>query len=65
LIILECPDQPTLCYEDSRSTSAFIEDEALIGRARLAWKKLSAAAHSEDDSRQLMVELVSRLRGAT
>lgn len=57
LIILECPDQPTLCYEDSRSTSAFLEDELLIGRARLAWKKLSAAAHTEDDSRQLIAEL--------
>ena len=64
LIILECPDQPTLCYEDSRSTSAFLEDEELIGRARLAWTKLSAAAHSEDDSRQLITELVSQLRGA-
>ena len=44
LIILECPDQPTLCYEESRSTSAFLEDEEFIGKARLAWKKLSAAA---------------------
>ena len=63
LIILECPDQPTLCYEDSRSTSAFLEDEELIGRARLAWKRLSAAAHSEEDSRQLIAEFASRLRG--
>jgi transcriptional regulator with XRE-family HTH domain len=63
LIILECPDQPTLCYEDSRSTSAFLEDEAFIGLARLAWKRLSAAAHSEADSRQLIAEFASQLRG--
>jgi hypothetical protein len=64
LIILECPDQPTLCYEDGRSTATFLEDEEFIGRARLAWKRLSAAAHSEEDSRQLIAEFASRLRGA-
>jgi hypothetical protein len=64
LIVLECPDQPALCYEDSRSTSTFLEDEAFIGRARLAWKELSAAAHSEEDSRRLIAELASQLRGA-
>jgi transcriptional regulator with XRE-family HTH domain len=65
LIILECPDQPTLCYEDSRSTSAFLEDEALTGRARLAWKKLSAAAHSEGDSRRLISEFANPPKGVT
>jgi len=65
LIMLECPDQPTLCFEESRTTSTFLEDEAFIGRARLAWKQLSAAAHSEEDSRQLIAELASQLRGAT
>lgn len=64
LIILECPDQPTLCYEDGRSTSAFLEDEEFIGWARVAWRNLSAAAHSEDDSRQLITEFASELRGA-
>jgi transcriptional regulator with XRE-family HTH domain len=64
LIILECPDQPTLCYEDGRTTATFLEDEDLVGRARLAWKKLSAAAHSEEDSRQLITEFASQLRGA-
>jgi hypothetical protein len=64
LIMLECPDQPTLCFEESRSASTFLEDEALIERARLAWKKLSAAARSEEDSRQLIGELASELRGA-
>jgi transcriptional regulator with XRE-family HTH domain len=65
LIILECPDQPTLCYEDGRSTATFLEDEEFIGWARLAWKRLSAAAHSEDDSRQLITELAGQLRGTT
>lgn len=64
LIMLECPDQPTLCFEESRSTSTFLEDDAFIDRARLAWKKLSAAACSEEDSRQLIAELSSKLRGA-
>jgi transcriptional regulator with XRE-family HTH domain len=36
LILLECPGQPTLCFEESRSTSAFLEDEAFIGRASAA-----------------------------
>jgi hypothetical protein len=64
LIMIECPDQPTLCFEESRSTTAFLEDEDLIGRARLAWKKLSAAARSEEDSRQLIAEFASQLRGS-
>ncbi|MGB3439734.1 MAG: helix-turn-helix transcriptional regulator [Actinophytocola sp.] len=64
LIMLECPDQPTLCYEESRTTSAFLEDEEFIGRGRLVWKKLSAAARSEDASRQLIADLVLKLRSA-
>lgn len=62
LIILDCPDQPTLCFEESRSTAAFLEDEEFIGMARLAWKKLSAAAWSEEDSRQWIAELAGKLR---
>lgn len=62
LIILDCPDQPTLCFEESRSTAAFLEDEEFIGMARLAWKKLSVAAWSDEDSRQLVAELASKLR---
>lgn len=62
LIILECPDQPALIFEESRSTAAFLEDEELIGKARLAWKKLFDAAWSEEDSRQLIAELASKLR---
>jgi Domain of unknown function (DUF5753) len=62
LIILECPDQPTLCFEESRSTAAFLEDEEFIGMARLAWKKLSDAAWSEEDSRRLIAELAGKLR---
>lgn len=64
LIILECPDQPTLCYEDGRTTATFLEEEEFTGRARLAWKRLSAAAHSEEDSRQLIGEFANQLRGA-
>lgn len=62
LIILECPDHPALCFEESRSTAAFLEDEELIAKARLAWKKLFDAAWSEEDSRQLIAELASKLR---
>lgn len=63
--ILECPDQPPLCYEESRTTSAFLEDEEFIDKARVAWKKISVAARSEEDSRQLIAELASKLRSAT
>jgi len=63
LIIVECPDQPTICYEDSRSASTILEDEEFVGRATLAWKRLSAAARSADDSRRLISELASQLRG--
>jgi transcriptional regulator with XRE-family HTH domain len=65
LLMLDCPDQPALCYEETRTTSTFLEDEEFIGRARLAWKKLSAAARPEEDSRQLIGELASKLRSAT
>lgn len=65
LIIVECPGQPSLCFEESRTTTAFLEDDEFIGRARLVWKKLSAAAHSEEDSRQLIAKFASQLRGTT
>lgn len=65
LKIVECPDQPTLCYEESRSTAAFLEDEEYVSKTRLAWKKLSAAALSEEDSRRLIAELAGKLRRAT
>jgi hypothetical protein len=60
LIILECSDQPALCFEESRSTAAFLEDEEFIGVARLAWKKLSDAAWSDEDSRLLIAELAGK-----
>jgi transcriptional regulator with XRE-family HTH domain len=65
LKIIDCPEQPTLCYEESRSTSAFLEDEEYIATARLSWKRLSSAAWSEEDSRQQIAEVASKLRRAT
>jgi transcriptional regulator with XRE-family HTH domain len=65
LKILECPDQPPLCYEESRTTSTFLEDEEFIEKARVAWKKISAAARSEEDSRQLIADLAGKLRSTT
>jgi transcriptional regulator with XRE-family HTH domain len=65
LKILDCPDQPALCYEETRSTAAFLEDEEFIEKARVAWKKLSAAALSDEDSRRLIAELAGKLRSAT
>lgn len=62
LKIIDCPDQPTLCYEESRSTSAFLEDEEYAATARQSWKKLSSAAWSEEDSRRLIAELAGKLR---
>lgn len=63
--IIDCPELPTLCYEEGRSTSAFLEDEEYIAAARQSWKKLSSAAWSEEDSRQKIAELASKLRRAT
>jgi transcriptional regulator with XRE-family HTH domain len=65
LKIIDCPGQPTLCYEESRSTSAFLEDEEYIAIARLSWKKLSAAAWSEEDSQHRIAELAGKLRRGT
>lgn len=65
LIMLDCPDQPTLCYEESRTTATFLEDEEFIGRARLVWKKLLAAALSEEDSGRLIAEIAGKLRSAS
>lgn len=65
LIMLDCQDQPPLCFEESRSTSVFLEDEEFIGKGRLVWKRLSAAALSEEDSRQLIGELSGKLRSAS
>jgi transcriptional regulator with XRE-family HTH domain len=64
LIMLDCPDQPSLCYEESRTTAAFLEDEEFIGRARLVWKKLSAAALSDEDSRRLIAEIADNMGSA-
>lgn len=64
LKILDCPDQPPLCYEETRSTAAFLEDDEFIDKARVAWKKLSAAALSDEDSRQLIAELAGKLRSS-
>lgn len=65
MILVECPDQPILCYEESRSATTILEDDTYISRARLAWKRLSAAALSEDASRQWIAEFASQLRGAS
>lgn len=62
LKILDCPGQPTICYEESRSTAAFLEDDQLVANVSLAWKKLSAAALSEEDSRRLVASLAGELR---
>jgi hypothetical protein len=64
LKILDCPDQPPLCYEETRSTAAFLEDDEFIDKARVAWKKLSVAALSDEDSRQLIAELAGKLRSS-
>lgn len=64
LKIIHCPDQQPLCYEESRSTSAFLEDEQYVEAARLAWQKLSAAALSDEDSRRLIADLAGKLRSA-
>lgn len=64
LKILDFPDQPTLCYEESRTTCAFLEDEEYIATAKVVWKTMSAAALSEEDSRQLIADLADRMRSA-
>lgn len=61
LLILEFPDQPALAYEETRSTSTFLEDEEHIARTKVVWKKLFAAALSEEDSRRLIAEIAGTL----
>lgn len=62
LLILEFPDQPTLVYEESRTTSTFLEDEEHIARTRLAWQRLHAVALSPDDSTRLIADISGKLR---
>jgi transcriptional regulator with XRE-family HTH domain len=62
LLILEFPDQPTLCYEETRSGSTFLEEEEHINRARLAWKRLRTAALPAEDSVRLIAEIAGKLR---
>jgi transcriptional regulator with XRE-family HTH domain len=62
LLILEFQAQPTLCYEETRSGSTFLEEEEHIYRARLAWKRLQTVALSAEDSLRLIAEIASKLR---
>ncbi|HEV8555924.1 MAG TPA: helix-turn-helix transcriptional regulator [Actinophytocola sp.] len=62
LLILEFPTQPTLCYEETRSGSTFLEEEEHINRARLAWKRLRTVALSAEDSLRLIAEIAGKLR---
>jgi transcriptional regulator with XRE-family HTH domain len=65
LLILEFPDQPTLSYEETWSTSTFLEDEEPIARAKLVWRKLAAVALSEEDSQRLVADIAGKLRSTT
>jgi transcriptional regulator with XRE-family HTH domain len=65
LIIIEFSDQPTLVFEETRSTSTFLEDEEPIARTKLAWQKLSAAALSEEDSQRLIADIAGKLRSTS
>jgi transcriptional regulator with XRE-family HTH domain len=65
VLLLEFPDQPTLAYEETRATSTFLEEEDHIARARLAWRKLSAAALSEEDSARLIADIAGKTRSIT
>ncbi len=56
--LFECPGQPIVWYEESGSLTAFLEDDIHVDRAVLAWKRLSAAALSPENSRDLIVALV-------
>jgi transcriptional regulator with XRE-family HTH domain len=62
LLILEFPTQPTLCYEETRSGSTFLEEEEHINSARLAWKRLQTVALSAEDSLRLIAEIAGKLR---
>lgn len=65
VLILDFPDQPTLAYEETRTTSTFLEDEEHIARARLAWQKLHAVALSPEDSTRLIADIAGTLRSMT
>jgi len=61
VLIPEFPDQPTLAYEETRTTSTFLEDEEHIARARLAWQKLHAVALPEEDSTRMIADIAGTL----
>jgi transcriptional regulator with XRE-family HTH domain len=65
LLILEFQHQPTIAYEETRAASTFLEDEEYIARAKLAWKRLSAAALSPEDSARLIADIAGKLRSTT
>lgn len=57
---LDFADQPSLVYVESRSTSAFLEEEAYLDNARLVWQRLSALALPPEESIGLIAKLVGR-----
>lgn len=62
LVLLEFSDQPDLVFEETRSTSTFIEDDDHIATAKLAWQKLRAVALSPEDSTRMIAEIAGMLR---
>ncbi|MBA0127590.1 helix-turn-helix domain-containing protein [Haloechinothrix sp. YIM 98757] len=61
LIILEFDDQPTLVSFDARSISGLLEEEPVIQRARLTWRRLRAVALSPEESARLVAEIAGEL----
>ena len=58
---LSFSDQPPLVYAETRGTGAFLEDEAVIRGARVAWQGLLAVALSPQDSARLVAEITSEM----
>jgi transcriptional regulator with XRE-family HTH domain len=62
LLILEFADQPTIAFEETRTTSTFLEEEEPITGAKLAWQKLQTAALSPEDSSRMIADIAGKLR---
>ncbi|WP_326568271.1 helix-turn-helix transcriptional regulator [Amycolatopsis rhabdoformis] len=61
LVLLEFINGPTLAYAESNGTSSFIEEDAGVARAKVAWSSLRAIALSREESARQLVKLIGEL----
>lgn len=60
-LILEFDAQPTLVYQENRSTGGFLEEGRHVARAKLDWRELSSNALSPEESTRFIIGLVGEM----